>query len=190
MVPASDAEAPGGAALRRRRRRGRSGQLEGYLKGHRWNPLATTALGGRLLSASQLAWFTRWPPQGFGVLTTTGRKTGKARRKCVRAIRDGDRVYVVSLRGPHAAWMHNIGADARVQLRIREGTFEGLAREVEHPDERQQAREFYCNTVNAFDRMEYRMHRTGRPTPERIRELHSQWFSVGTPVVIQIKNKH
>lgn len=123
-------------------------------------------------------------------MTTTGRTTGKARRKCVRAIRDGDRVYVVSLRGPHAAWMHNIRADARMQLRIRDGTFKGLAREIEDPEERRQARDVYCNTVNAFDRMEYRMHRSAPPTPERIRDLHTQWFSVGTPIVVQIRPKH
>jgi hypothetical protein len=40
------------------------------------------------------------PSAGFGVITTTGRKTGKARRKCIRVIRRGDRVYIVMLRPP------------------------------------------------------------------------------------------
>ena len=39
------------------------------------------------------------PPSGFGVIETTGRKTGKTRRKCVRAIRRGNKVYLVQLRG-------------------------------------------------------------------------------------------
>jgi deazaflavin-dependent oxidoreductase (nitroreductase family) len=149
-------------------------QPAGYLQGHRRNPLTTTPLGGRVLSASQLLWFTLWPPQGFGVLTTTGRKTGKPRRKCVRAILHRDRIYLVSLRGPHAAWIHNLRTDPRVRLRSKDGTFTGLAREIQDADARQQAHAVYCTSVNAFDRLEYRMHRAGAPTPERIRALHQQ----------------
>jgi deazaflavin-dependent oxidoreductase (nitroreductase family) len=181
---------PGGSASSARQLPASSQQQPaGYLQGHRRNPLTTTPLGGRVLSASQLLWFTLWPPQGFGVLTTTGRKTGKPRRKCVRAILHGDRIYLVSLRGPHAAWIHNLRADPRVQLRLRQGTFTGLAREIEDADKRQQAHEVYCTSVNAFDRFEYRMHRAGTPTRERIRALHGQWFSAGIPVVIEVAVK-
>jgi hypothetical protein len=56
------------------------------------NPLVSSPIGGRLLSAVQLPWFMIFPPLGFGVLTTTGRKTGKTRRKCIRAIRREDKV--------------------------------------------------------------------------------------------------
>lgn len=34
-------------------------QLRAYLEGHRRNPLTTTLLGGRILSALQLPWFMR-----------------------------------------------------------------------------------------------------------------------------------
>ena len=162
-------------------------QRRAYLEGERGNPLTTSPTGGRILSASQLPWFTISPPRGFGVLTTIGRKTGKARRTCVRAIRSGDRAYLVSLRGPYGGWMRNIRANPEVGLRIRDGRFLGHARVVEDPTELEDARRIYCGTVNNFDRMEYRMHRKGRPTPERIRGLHEHWFSVCTPVVVELR---
>ena len=161
-------------------------QRNAYLQGEWGNPLTTTPLGGRILSATQLPWFTLFPPRGFGVLTTIGRKTGKVRKKCVRAIRRGDRAYLVSLRGPYGAWMRNIRADPRVKLRVRGGTFNGRAREIADVAERREAEAVYVGTVNAFDRLEHLVHRTGRPTTERIRALHRHWFSVGTPVVIEL----
>jgi hypothetical protein len=54
------------------------------------NPFINTPAGGRALSAMQLPFFLVRLPSGYGVLTTTGRKTGKVRRRCVRAIRRGD----------------------------------------------------------------------------------------------------
>ena len=63
------------------------------------NPFINTPAGGRALSAMQLPFFLVRPPSGYGVLMTTGRKTGKLRRRCVRAIRRGDVVYVVAIKG-------------------------------------------------------------------------------------------
>lgn len=180
----SDREAAGPSV--RRRFGSAQQQRKAYLEGHRRNPLTMTRLGGRLLSAAQLPWFHLFPPRGFGVLTTTGRKTGKPRHRCVRAIRDGEKVFLVSLRGDHGAWMYNIRSDPRVELRIRGGTLDGRARELTDQREYERARAVYCGTVNALDRIEYRLHRPGRATPEAIKELHEHWFSVGTPVVIDL----
>ena len=164
-------------------------QRAAYLPGHRRNPLTTTLLGGRVLSAAQQPWFTLLPPKGYGVLTTTGRKTGQPRPKCVRAIADGDAYVLVSLRGPHAAWLHNVRADPAVQLRIRGGTFTGIARELQDAAERDRAREVYCGRIHVFDRLEYCMHRSGAPDARRIRDLHEHWFAVGTPVVVEIRGR-
>jgi deazaflavin-dependent oxidoreductase (nitroreductase family) len=161
-------------------------QRRAYLSGEWRNPLTTIPTGGRILSALQLPWFTLLPPRGFGVLTTTGRKTGRKRRKCVRVIRSRDKAFLVSLRGPFGAWFRNLRAHPQVRLRIRGGTFDGFAREISDPSEYEEARGLYCGTLNPLDRMEYRMHRRGRPTPERIRALHERWFTVGTPVVIEL----
>jgi hypothetical protein len=63
------------------------------------NPFLRTSTGGRVLSALMLPQFMIVPPAGFGVLTTTGRRSGKTRRKCVRAIRRGDKVCMMWRRG-------------------------------------------------------------------------------------------
>jgi hypothetical protein len=47
---------------------------------------------GRVLSALMPPFFRLSTPAGFGVLTTTGRKTGVSTSKCVRAIRRGGQV--------------------------------------------------------------------------------------------------
>jgi deazaflavin-dependent oxidoreductase (nitroreductase family) len=150
------------------------------------NPFTRSATGGRVLSAMQLPWFTLRPPAGFGVLTTTGRRTGKKRRRCVRAIRAGERVYIVSIGGTRAAWLKNIRAHPGVRLRIRGGTFSGVARELTDPAERERAMSAYCETLNPLDYAEYRLHCGGRPTPARIEELHRRWFDTGTPLVVDL----
>jgi deazaflavin-dependent oxidoreductase (nitroreductase family) len=165
-------------------------QRDAYLKGEWGNPLTTKLIGGRILSALQLPFFMLLPPRGFGVLTTTGRKTGKRRRKCVRAIRDGDKAYLVSLPGRYSAWFRNIQAQPRVKIRMRGGTFEGVARAITDPEEYDAGKAIYCGTVNPFDRLEYLAHRTGRPTAKRIRALHDRWFTVCTPVAIELSGRH
>ena|SRR2546423_9770926 len=92
--------------------------------------LIKTARGGARLSAVMLPFSMIRPPAGYGVLTTIGRKTGKARRKIIRVIRQGNKAYLVQLRPPEiartdpsalAAWVRNIRANHNVQLRIRGG---------------------------------------------------------------------
>src|SRR5207253_2295538 len=111
--------------------------------------LIRSARGGRLLSAMMLPFFLVRPPSGFGVITTTGRKTGKRRRKCIRVSRRGRRAYMVQLRPPElamvrpsvvAAWVWNIRSNPNVKLRIRGGTFAGVARELSDPVELAEAR--------------------------------------------------
>lgn len=166
------------------------------------NPFTKSASGGRVLSAMMFPFFMVRPPSGFGVLTTTGRRTGKKRRKCVRVIRSGEEVYLVML-GPAlvrkgssegerearsgivAAWLWNIRANPHVSLRIRGGTFAGTARELEE-GERERAREVYCGSVNAFDYVECNFHLGGRPTRARIEGLHRHWFENGIPLVINL----
>ena len=161
-------------------------QRQAYLEGEWRNPLTTPRAGGRILSALQLPFFLLRPPRGYGLLTTTGRKTGKRRRKCVRAIRDGDKVYVVSLPGRFSAWSRNIEAEPSVKLRIRGGNFDGVARAITDAPERERAKAVYCGTVNPFDHMTYRAHRKGRPNPARIRALLERWFAVCLPLVIEL----
>src|SRR3954453_6033931 len=111
--------------------------------GHNASRFTTTASGGRRLSDLQLPWFQTLPPRGFGVLTTRGRKTGQPRQTCVRAARDGQTVYLAAIAGERAGWLRNIRADPRVTLRIRGGTFEGVARDVSE-SERQRGEDVYA----------------------------------------------
>jgi deazaflavin-dependent oxidoreductase (nitroreductase family) len=157
-----------------------------YVAERRRNRLVQTPSGGRILSAAMLPWFTLMPPKGCGVLSTTGRKTGKTRRRCIRAIRRGDRVYVVAIGGEHNRWLKNVRANPNVRLRMRGGTYDGVARELRDPKERAAAREAYCADVNPFDYFENRAHRKGRPSRDKIVELHRTWFDGGVPLVIEL----
>jgi deazaflavin-dependent oxidoreductase (nitroreductase family) len=156
--------------------------------------LIRSARDGRVLSALMLPFFLVRPPSGFGVITTTGRRTGKARRKCIRVIRRGNRAYIVQLRPPElamnrpsavAAWVWNIRSNPNVTLRTRGGTFPGIARELTDPAELQQAREALCETVNLFDYGECDLHVRGLPTRSKIKDLHRYWFDTGIPVVVE-----
>ena len=122
----------------------------------------------------------------MGVLTTVGRRSGRRHRHCVRAIRKGDRVYLVAIPGGHAAWASNLRANPRVRLQIRGTTLEGTAREVGHGPEREAARTAYVGTVNAADYIECFLHWRGRPARWKIQRLHTMWFDGGIPLVIDL----
>ena len=161
------------------------------------NPFTRSAAGGRALNALMLPGFALYPPVGYGVLTTTGRRTGKTRRRCVHAIRHGNRAYIVMIRPTPAAialpwtaaWMWNIRANANVRLRLRGGAFAGRARELTDEQELQTAREIYSGAVNPFDYVECAFHRGERPTRARIQALHNAWFDTGIPLVVELRNE-
>ncbi|SEE87864.1 deazaflavin-dependent oxidoreductase, nitroreductase family [Rhodococcus jostii] len=157
--------------------------------------LLQSARGGRILSAIMLRVFTISTPHGHGVLTTTGRKSGRQRRNYVRAIRRHDKVYVVMLRPPALAierplavssWVWNIRGNPNIHLRLRRRTFAGVAREISDPTELRQAREAICETVHLVDYGECRLHLRGRPSRAKIKDLHGYWFDTGIPLVIEL----
>jgi len=159
--------------------------------------LIRSARDGRVLSALMLPFFLIRPPSGFGVITTIGRKTGKRRRRCIRVTRRGNKAYIVQLRPPAlamthpsaaAAWVWNIRANPAVTLRIRGGTFQGVARELKDPAELEQAREAVCETVNLFDYGECDVHLRGLPTRAKIKDLHRYWFDTGIPLVVELRD--
>jgi deazaflavin-dependent oxidoreductase (nitroreductase family) len=157
--------------------------------------LIRSARDGRLLSALMLPGVLAWPGSGYGVITTTGRKTGKARRKCIRVIRRGNKAFIVQLRPPElamvrpsavAAWVWNIRSNPNVTVRIRGGTFAGVARELKEPAELAEARAAFCEKVNLFDYGECALHLRGLPTRAKIEELHRYFFDTGIPLVIDL----
>lgn len=151
---------------------------------------------GRILSAIMLPFFALATPPGYAVLTTTGRRSGKQRRKCIRAIRRRDKAFIVQLRPPElaierptavAAWVWNIRAKPNVRLRIGRRTYAGTAREIDDPLELAEAREALCETVHLIDYDECALHLRGLPTRDKITALHRYWFDTGIPIVVELK---
>jgi deazaflavin-dependent oxidoreductase (nitroreductase family) len=158
--------------------------------------LLRTGRDGRILSALMLPQLWLATPAGSGVLTTTGRKTGRPRHKCVRVIRRSDRAYLVALRLPHIAvanptavqaWVHNIRANPNVRLRIRDGDFDGVAREITDPAELERARSALCDSVFLNDYGECALHLRGLPTKAKVQQLHRYWFDTGIPIAIDLR---
>ena len=148
------------------------------------NPFINSPAGGRALSALQLPFFLTRPPRGYGVLTTTGRKTGKLRRRCVRAIRAGDVVYLIAIKG-RTQWARNALASPSVRLRLPGGTVSGRAREVV-ATERERAKEAYCESIHRFDYLTWINWRRGRPTRAKIGAMLRGWFDEGTPLAVEL----
>jgi deazaflavin-dependent oxidoreductase (nitroreductase family) len=159
------------------------GRMEAQERKH--NPFINSPTGGRALSALQLPFFLFHPPAGYGVLTTTGRKTQKKRRKCIRVVREGDKAYMVAIKGG-TSWSKNALANPDVRLRLAGGTFSGSARELLEPTETQQAKEAYCDSVYWFDYLTWINWRKGRPAATKIKGLLRGWFENGTRLVVEL----
>jgi deazaflavin-dependent oxidoreductase (nitroreductase family) len=152
---------------------------------------------GRILSALMLPLIAIRPPAGYAILTTTGRKSGKTRRKCIRAIRRGDKVFLVQLRPPALAierpdivsgWVWNLRANPNVRLRLGLRTYAGVAREIDDPGELEQAREAICETVHLTDYDECTLHMRGLPSREKVRAMHRYWFETGIPLAVELSD--
>ena len=161
--------------------------------------LITSPKHGQILSGLMRPGYTFGSvPSGHALLTTTGPKTGKPRRKVIRAILQGDSVYIVQLRPPAlaaetplavAAWVLNIRAEPHVQLKLSRCTFAATMREIEEPVELARAREIFCEPVQLVDYPECVIHLKGRPSARKIRDLHRYWFDTGVPLVATLQSQ-
>jgi deazaflavin-dependent oxidoreductase (nitroreductase family) len=68
------------------------------------------------------------------LLTTTGRRTGLARVTPLQYEEVGGVIYLASARGLEADWVKNIQANPRVQIRVKERRFDGLAEVCTDPE--------------------------------------------------------
>ncbi|MDP2949661.1 MAG: nitroreductase family deazaflavin-dependent oxidoreductase [Chloroflexota bacterium] len=132
-------------------------------------------------------WSVLPAPSGFGILTTIGRRSGKPRRHSVRAIRQGDIVFVVAMMGEKASWLKNIRADPEVTLRLGKETFNGTAQEANDSPVRQRAMDAYTGTVTLGDYFDYIAYHWGFPTRSKIVRAHRHWFEDGVPLIIQLE---
>lgn len=157
--------------------------------------LLQTARAGHVLSELMRRGYVFGVPAGHAVLTTTGRRSGRQRHNCIRAVRRDDRLYAVMLRPPDLAierplvvssWVHNVRADPRVRVRLRRRTRSGTAREITDPVRSAEARAIFCDTVHLVDYGECTLHLRGRPTRAKIQDLHRYWFDTGIALVIDL----
>jgi|SRR5271155_4711618 len=140
----------------------------------------------RPLRAIHRLWFAVWMPTDVAALTRTGRKSGKPRTTFVRAYRNGDQAYLVSIRGEHALWLKNIRANPKVTLRFRRDTMSGTGRDPHNDAERQAVHDAVWDSTHPFDYAENMFHRKGLPTRTKIIELHTAWLDGGTPVIVDL----
>ena len=138
----------------------------------------------RALRAIHRPWFAVGMSAGVAALTTTGRKSGQPRTTFVRAYRDADIAYLVSITGESALWLKNIRADTEVTLRFRRETLHGIARDPRNDDERRAVSDAFCSNPRLFDYAENLFHRKGLPTRTKIVELHAAWLDGGTPLIV------
>lgn len=79
-------------------------------------------------------------PRSYAILETTGRRSGLPRRTPVGHVVDGDTVWIVAEHGPRAAYVHNIRANPRVRIKLRDGWRDGTARALDEDDPRARLR--------------------------------------------------
>ncbi|MBA0045842.1 nitroreductase family deazaflavin-dependent oxidoreductase [Mycobacteroides sp. LB1] len=143
-----------------------------------------------VLHAVHRPWFAIRVPRGVGILTTIGRKSGSPRVTYIKAVRDGDRAYLVAITGQHTLWVKNIQANPAVRLRLTDGTYIGEARQIAPADPvYEAARERFCGVVHPFDYAENLFHRKGLPSRRKIIELHRAWFEGGTSLVVELNSR-
>lgn len=67
----------------------------------------------------------------YALITTTGRRTGRARRTSVNYTRSGDAVYCIAGWSPRSSWFANLLAEPRVEIWLPGERRRGLALRVE-----------------------------------------------------------
>jgi deazaflavin-dependent oxidoreductase (nitroreductase family) len=67
------------------------------------------------------------------LLTTTGRKSGQLRVTPLQYEEIEGKIFLGSARGTHADWFRNLLADNRVQVRLKNRRFTGMAEVVTEP---------------------------------------------------------
>jgi hypothetical protein len=100
-------------------------------------------------------------------------------------VRTGSIIYLVAIGGQRTGWLRNLRANPRAKLRIRGGTFRGVARELEH-DESDRARKLYSSYTGLFEYLESLAHMPGRPRRQRLTKMHQHWFDSGSPIAVDL----
>ena len=133
-----------------------------------------------------MAWRFLPTPNGLGVLTTTGRRTGKRRVRAIRIIRKDDRLYAVAMLGKKCGWIYNIRGNPDVRLKLGRRTYEATAREVTAA-ERRAAHDAYVPNAGWFDYFDYMNLMWSFPTRKKLLRAHEEWLDTGIPVLFELR---
>ena len=79
-------------------------------------------------------------PRSYAILETTGRRSGVARRTPVGHVLEGATVWIVAEHGSRAGYIHNIRANPRVRIKLRDGWRSGTAHVLDDDDPRARLR--------------------------------------------------
>ncbi len=152
------------------------------------NPFAGSRAYARLANMLMVPLFSLFPvPRGFALLTVTGRRTGKRRRRPVRAVRRDDTLYTVAMLGERADWLRNVRKQARIHVKVKRRRHEGVAREITDPAERQRALDAYERDVFPADYSDYAAYHWAWPSRRKIEEAHRRWAAEGVLVAIDLE---
>jgi deazaflavin-dependent oxidoreductase (nitroreductase family) len=79
-------------------------------------------------------------PRSYGILETTGRRSGQPRRTPVGHVVDGETVWIVAEHGHRAGYVHNIRSNPRVRIKLRDDWRGGTAAVLDDDDPRARLR--------------------------------------------------
>ena len=152
------------------------------------NPFAGSRGYARLSNLFVRPLFSLLPaPRGFIVLTTTGRRSGRLRRRPMRAVRRRDTLYAVAMLGERSDWLRNVRKEPRVQVKVGGKRHDGVAREITDPGARDEALALYQREVFPADYVDYASYHWGFPTRRKIKEAHRRWAEEGIMVAIELE---
>jgi deazaflavin-dependent oxidoreductase (nitroreductase family) len=101
------------------------------------------------------------------LLSTTGRRSGKTRVNSLVYARDGGDYLLVASKGgadTHPAWLHNLTADANVEIQVGREKMKGVAR-VARPGDADYDRLWKIVNDGNSDRYNGYQRKTDRPIP-------------------------
>ena len=152
------------------------------------NPFRLSRLFHRVGNAFVAPLFRLGPmPAGFALLTVTGRRSGKPRRRPVRAIRREDTLYAVALLGERSQWLRNARAKPEITVKLGSRRLEARVRELDDAGERDAAADLFAGEVVPFDYVDYAGYEWGVPSHRKIVEAHRRWVREGVMVAIDLE---
>jgi deazaflavin-dependent oxidoreductase (nitroreductase family) len=126
-------------------------------------------------------------PRGFALLIVKGRRSGKKRRRPIRAIRDGQTLYGVAILGGKSDWLRNLRADPKAQARLGVRTRGITLRGITDAKEREEAAQLYIETVVPYDYFDVPIVDWTIPSASRIKQSHRDWLNRGTLVALELE---